>query len=175
MFCISSDCSFLPADVEYGPLIHYLHWFLLPIKSDPSVETLPVLVDMMLKKRKETLVCWCQESGLAVTLRLLSMRSREAAERLLPVLAPAAEALWKTSQQLAAWLLVHKEASAATEQAQAANVEAARLQVAVFSACLMVFELVSCSLGFCWQYPFTCSRLPGEDTGILDVAAWQLP
>ena len=77
-------------------------------------------------------MCWCQESGPAVTLRLLGMRSREAAKRLLPVLAPAAEALRKTSQQLAAWLLVHKEASAATEQAQAANIEAARLQVAVF-------------------------------------------
>jgi hypothetical protein len=85
-------------------------------------------------------VCWCQESGLAVTLRLLGMRSREVAERLLPVLAPAAEAMRKMSQQLATWLLVHKEASAATEQAQAANVEAARLQVAMVSGNLMVLK-----------------------------------
>ena len=82
-------------------------------------------------------MCWCQESGLAVTLRLLGMRSREAAERLLPVLAPAAEALLKTSQQMAAWLRIHKVASATTEQAQAANIEAARLQVAMISGNLM--------------------------------------
>ncbi len=86
------------------------------------------------RSKNNLLVCWWQDSVSAVTLRLLEMRTREAAPRLLPVLAAAAEALQKSSQQLAAWLRVHKAASAATKQAQAANAEAARLQVAALWA-----------------------------------------
>jgi len=74
-------------------------------------------------------VCCHQKSGLEVTLQLLGMRAEEASQRLVPVLAPAAEALSQTSQQLSAWLSVQNEASAATETAQAAHAEAVRLQV----------------------------------------------
>lgn len=73
--------------------------------------------------------CCHQESGLEVALQLLGMRTEEVAQRLLPILTSAAEALQRTSQQLAAWLAVQREASAATKKAQAAHAEAARLQV----------------------------------------------
>ena len=70
-----------------------------------------------------------QKAGLRVTLRLLGMRAEEASQNLLPALHPASEALPRTSRQLTAWLAVLREASAATERAQAAHAEAARLQV----------------------------------------------
>lgn len=75
------------------------------------------------------MVCCLQRSGLRVTLQLLGMRAEEASQHLMPALAPAADALPRTSQQLSAWLTVLQEASAATERAQAAHAEAARLQV----------------------------------------------
>ncbi len=62
-------------------------------------------------------------------LQLLGMRAEEASQQLLPALAPAADALTRTSQQLSVWLAVLQEALAATERAQAAHAEAARLQV----------------------------------------------
>ena len=74
-------------------------------------------------------MCCHQKSGLEVTLQLLGMRAEEASQRLVPVLAPAAEALSQTSQQLSGWLSVQKEASAATERAQSAHAEAVHLQV----------------------------------------------
>ena len=74
-------------------------------------------------------VCCPQRSGLHVTLRLLGMRAEEASQHLLPALDPAAQALPRTSRQLSAWLAALQEASAATERAQAAHAEAARLQV----------------------------------------------
>ena len=70
-----------------------------------------------------------QESGLDVALQLLAMRIKEAAQRLLPALAPAAGALQQASQQLGAWLFVQKEACTASSRAQAAHAEAARLKV----------------------------------------------
>ena len=62
-------------------------------------------------------------------LQLLGMRAEEASQQLLPALAPAAETLMRTSRQLSAWLAVLQEAVAATERAQAAHSEAARIQV----------------------------------------------
>ena len=62
-------------------------------------------------------------------LQLLGMRAEEASQQLLPALGPAAETLTQTSQQLSAWLAILQEALAATERAQAAHAEAARLQV----------------------------------------------
>ena len=78
----------------------------------------------------DKVVLYCiQESGLAVALQLLAVRVEEAAERLLPVLAPAAAVLQQASQQLGAWLSVQKAACTASSEAQAAHAEAARLQV----------------------------------------------
>ena len=67
-------------------------------------------------------------------LQLLGMRAEEALQQVLPALAPAAEALTRTSRQLSAWLVVLQEALTVTERAQAAHEEAARLQVGVRNA-----------------------------------------
>ena len=77
----------------------------------------------------DCVVCCLQGSGLRVTLQLLGMRAEEASQHLMPALAPAADVLTRTAPQLSAWLAVLQEASAATERAQAAHAEAARLQV----------------------------------------------
>lgn len=64
-----------------------------------------------------------------MAMQLLAVRLEEAAQRLLPALAPAAAALQQTSQQLGAWLSVQKAACMASSTAQAAHAEVARLQV----------------------------------------------